>query len=320
MSSRIEGFRKIIRLNRVVRLLGFIAVGLIVGLIFWRSRSVTGWFSRDQDSPEAVVEQYLANLYAQDYDRAYEFIASIDQSYKSRADYIQENGGGFTGFTLEAARQLASYIQYSTIQTEPGPDRLRLTVKFTMPDGNAPMVREILFAQLTSGGEPAGPDRQALLANLDQLQRSGQLPMLQGEQTFELVQEEVGWRILENWTEGIRVHFSGEVKADLPWAFEPVQAMIVSTPGQTLQTTYRVKNLADRPIVGKALHLDQPEAYLDYLQIVQCFCLIQQTLQPGEEREMPLIFRVEWNVPSEVTDFYVHYEFYPIESFPESKK
>jgi cytochrome c oxidase assembly protein subunit 11 len=98
-----------------------------------------------------------------------------------------------------------------------------------------------------------------------------------------------------------------------------LREVVLAKPGETLQTVYRAKNLSDQPVVAKARHVDRPEEYLAFLSIVQCFCFIQQTLQPGEEAELPLVFRVEWDVPLEVRDFYVHYEFYPIESFPEEE-
>jgi hypothetical protein len=285
--------------------------GLTLGLVFLVNRS--GALS----TPEAVVQQYMVRIYAQDYNLAYELISTADQAYKSREEYLRENSS-FTGFTLEAARQLASYIEYPEIQIEKqGDNRATVTVKFVVPDGNAEVVRDILFAAPREGNELPQAERNTLLEKLDRLHANGQIPTFEGEQTFALVKEQDGWRILENWAEAVRVHFNGEVKAGLPWEFEPVQAVVLAQPGETLQTAYRVKNLSDQPVTAKARHTDKPEEYVDFLEIIQCFCFIQQTLQPGEELELPLVFRVEWDVPPEVKDFYVHYEFYPLESFPE---
>jgi cytochrome c oxidase assembly protein Cox11 len=55
---------------------------------------------------------------------------------------------------------------------------------------------------------------------------------------------------------------------------------------------------------------------VNHLKIIQCFCLIQQTLLPGAEMEMPLIFRVDQDAPADMKDFYILYEFYPVEDFP----
>jgi len=309
MISTIEWIRTRLRAGQLLILLA--TGGLATGLIFWVNLSGTS------SSPETVVQEYLASLYAQDYDRAYEFISAVDRAYKSREAYLRENIP-LTGFSLEAARQLATYIEYPEIQTEKqGDERAVVMVKFAVPDGNAEAVRAILFLPPQAGSELSEAERQNLLTKLDRLHHDGQIPSLTGEETFELVKEPEGWRILENWAEAVRVHFSGEVKDGLPWEFEPLQEVVLAEPGETLQTVYRVKNLSDRLVTAKARHLDEPEAYRDYLNIVQCFCFIQQSLRPGEEAELPLIFRVEWNIPAEVRDFYVHYEFYPVESFPE---
>jgi hypothetical protein len=34
--------------------------------------------------------------------------------------------------------------------------------------------------------------------------------------------------------------------------------------------------------------------------------------------ELPLIFRVRWDAPTDVQEFRVHYEFYPIDKFPKT--
>lgn len=287
-----------------------VIAGLATGLVVWANQPGLG------SSPERVVQQYLASLYAQDYGRAYQFISQADKAYKSKDEYLRENRP-FTGFSLEAARQLASYIEYREIETDMEEDRATLTVKFVVPDGNAPAVQEILFARPAQGDELSAAERSDLLAKLEELHASGQIPTFEGEQTFELVKDQNGWRIFENWAEAVRVHFSGEAMHGLAWEFEPVQDVILAKPGETLQAIYRAKNLSDQLSVAKARHIDRPAEYLDYLNIIQCFCFIQQALRPGQEVELPLVFRVDWDIPPEVKDFYVHYEFYPLESFPE---
>lgn len=286
--------------------------GLATGILFWITQAEV--FT----SPELMVKQYMARVYAQDYSRAYELISTEDKAYKSQEAYLQENNNGFSGFRLEAARRLASFIEFPEIQTDVQGDRAIVTVNYIVPDGNDPAVRDILFARSSpSGSEFTEAERSELLAKLDHLQRTGQIPTFEGEETFELVKETNGWRIIENWAASVRVHFSGQVMDGLAWEFEPIQETVLAKPGETLQAIYRARNLSDQPVTAKARHLDRPAEVTEFLNIIQCFCFIQQTLQPGEEVKLPLVFRVAWDVPTDVTDFYVHYEFYPLESFPE---
>ncbi|MBI4561107.1 MAG: cytochrome c oxidase assembly protein, partial [Candidatus Rokubacteria bacterium] len=111
----------------------------------------------------------------------------------------------------------------------------------------------------------------------------------------------------------------GAVRAGLPWAFEPVQPVVRAQPGETLQTAYRVRNLSNREVAAKARHILDPPEKTGYLQVVNCFCFIQQTLKPREARELPVVFRVNGNVPKSLRAITVHYEFYPIDRFPAGK-
>ncbi|MFQ5839365.1 MAG: cytochrome c oxidase assembly protein [Candidatus Methylomirabilales bacterium] len=126
-----------------------------------------------------------------------------------------------------------------------------------------------------------------------------------------------GRREDEGEAEPLRIVFEAEVKDGLPWKFWPVQNVVLIKPGETLQAVYRARNLSDKPVTAKAIHIDEPKDLAEkYLEIIQCFCFIQTTLDPGEEKELPLTFRVKWDVPPEVKNFAVQYQFFPIESFP----
>lgn len=297
--------------NRRFWTLALLVAGGLTAVLIWLLQE------RLQSSPETAVQQYVASVYAADYGGAYDLISATDRSSKSREEYLLENIS-YTGLALEMTRQLASYIEFEEIQVDRQGDQAMVTVQFVIPDGNAGAVRELLAAS-GRGSDLTESEGRDLLTELDQLHESGQLATLEGEQTFTLVQEAGRWRIFENWAEAIRVHFSGEVMDDLAWEFKPVQETVLAKPGESLQTVYWAKNVSDQPITAKARHIDRPEEHLDSLAIIQCFCFIQHTLQPGEESELPLVFRVAWDVPSDVKDFYVHYEFYPIESFPEEE-
>ncbi|MFQ5521172.1 MAG: cytochrome c oxidase assembly protein, partial [Candidatus Methylomirabilia bacterium] len=67
----------------------------------------------------------------------------------------------------------------------------------------------------------------------------------------------------------------------------------------------------------KARHILDPPEDTGHLQIISCFCFLQQTLAPGEEQMLPVIFRVNYDLPAAIREMQVRYEFYPIEQFPE---
>ena len=271
------------------------------------------------EEPESTLRQYLKAVYAQDYRRAYQWISLDDQAYKNRGDYLRENPS-FTGLTLELTRMLAEMIEVRDFKREKEGRQTTITFSVKMPNANHPVLRELF-----SGFDPdrlarlSRDQKQSLLERLEGLRQKGNLPFLEGEEKWDLVRETAGWRVFLNWTGATRVRFRADVKKGLPWDIQPMQKTILAKPGETLQAFSRVRNLSGRATTAKARHLDEPrELAPKYLEIIQCCCFIQETLAPGEEKELPLVFRVGWNKPDEIKEFQITYQFFPIEKFPES--
>ncbi|MFQ5918317.1 MAG: cytochrome c oxidase assembly protein, partial [Candidatus Binatia bacterium] len=275
-------------------------------------------FSASDAGPEIVLEQFLKAVYARDYRTAYQWISAKDRKHKSETDYLRENSS-FSGVPLELTRKLADMIEFRDFRSEIR--EYGATVRFTvkMPNANATSLRDLFLdfdperlVHLSKGAQ------QVLIDRLEDLRRKGNLPALEGEESWDLVKEPAGWRVFLNWAGAIQVLFQAEVKDGLPWKFWPVQDVVLAKPGETLQAVYRAKNLSDKPVTAKAIHIDEPKDLAEkYLETIQCFCFIQTTLEPGEEGEFLLSFRVNWDVPDSVKEFRVTYEFYPIDKLPE---
>lgn len=88
----------------------------------------------------------------------------------------------------------------------------------------------------------------------------------------------------------IKVTFDANTGGGLPWSFKPVDRDVEMRIGETVQINYRVKNLADRPTTGQATFNVTPMQGGAYFNKVACFCFTETTLQPGEERDMPVVF------------------------------
>ncbi|MDP6558656.1 MAG: cytochrome c oxidase assembly protein [Candidatus Binatia bacterium] len=271
------------------------------------------------EEPESTLRQYLKAVYAQDYRRAYQWISLDDQAYKNREDYLREHPS-FTGRTLELTRMLAEMIEFRDFKREKEGRQTTITFSVKMPNANHPVLRELFFGfDLDRLAGLSRDQKRSLLERLEGLRQKGNLPFLEGEEKWDLVRETAGWRVFLNWAGATRIRFRAEVKDGLPWDFQPMQKTVLAKPGETLQAFYRVRNLSDRATTAKARHLDEPrELARKHLEIIQCFCFIQETLAPGEEKELPLVFRVGWNKPDAIKEFQITYQFFPIEKFPES--
>jgi hypothetical protein len=266
-------------------------------------------------TPDETVRRYIQAVYSRNYAEAFPLISDADKKYKSQDEYLSENVS-FTGAAQELTTQLAAYITVENARTEVHGGAATVIVDLKLPDGNDAKLRSLLLEfdeeRLQALPESA---RHQIAESLAEMQERGELPVIAGEERFALVKEADEWKLFLNWGGTVRVRFVGEVKNDLPWKFEPTQAEVRAPPGETLRTTFRAKNLSDTPVAGKARHVILPTE--EYLEIIQCFCFIRQTLEPGEEVEMPVFFRVKWDAPPDLESIEVRYEFYPLEHFKE---
>lgn len=89
------------------------------------------------------------------------------------------------------------------------------------------------------------------------------------------------------------VRFDGNVASGLPWAFQPNDRQVTVKLGETREVSYRVKNNSDKAVTGQATFNVTPNAAGVYFNKIACFCFDNQTLQPGEELDMPIVFYVD---------------------------
>jgi cytochrome c oxidase assembly protein subunit 11 len=91
----------------------------------------------------------------------------------------------------------------------------------------------------------------------------------------------------------ITVRLDANVNAGLPWRFAPAEREVTLALGETATMIYRAENLSDRPIVGTATFNVTPFAAGPYFNKIECFCFIEQKLEPGESTELPVTFFID---------------------------
>jgi len=89
------------------------------------------------------------------------------------------------------------------------------------------------------------------------------------------------------------VRFDGNVDPDLPWQFKPTEVTQTVHLGARSLTAYSAKNTADHPVVGRASFNVSPDSAGKYFNKIQCFCFTEQTLQPGQDVNMPVTYFVD---------------------------
>lgn len=94
----------------------------------------------------------------------------------------------------------------------------------------------------------------------------------------------------------VTVRFDASRARGVPVEFEPLQRSMRVRLGETALAFYRVTNTASEPVTVVASYNVAPFKTGSYFAKLECFCFTDQTLQPGETMDMPVIFFVDPNM------------------------
>ena len=89
------------------------------------------------------------------------------------------------------------------------------------------------------------------------------------------------------------IRFDGSTAVDVPWTFKPQQATATVTIGQRDMAVYVARNDGRDTITGTATFNVEPAQAGLYFHKVQCFCFTEQTLEPGQQVNMPVVYYVD---------------------------
>ena len=90
----------------------------------------------------------------------------------------------------------------------------------------------------------------------------------------------------------VTVRFDTNVRG-LAWRFEPAQASQIAQLGQSKLAFFRATNTGATAVTGRAVYNILPESAGPYFSKLECFCFKNQTLQPGETAEFPVVYFVD---------------------------
>jgi cytochrome c oxidase assembly protein subunit 11 len=91
----------------------------------------------------------------------------------------------------------------------------------------------------------------------------------------------------------ISIRFDGTSAMGMPWTFRPSQSTDTVTIGERDIATYTARNDSAQTITGVATFNVTPEQAGKYFNKIQCFCFTEQTLAPGQEVTMPVLYFVD---------------------------
>lgn len=91
----------------------------------------------------------------------------------------------------------------------------------------------------------------------------------------------------------VKVSFDTNVSNELPWKFRPDVPNVTVNVGQSTLTYYKVTNESSRPVTGVATFNVAPIKAAPYFVKTECFCFTEQTLQPGQTVDFPVVFFID---------------------------
>lgn len=116
----------------------------------------------------------------------------------------------------------------------------------------------------------------------------------------------------------MKVRFDANVDKGLPWTVHPA-APKSDKIGAVDTVEFVATNNSDKPITGQAIFNVTPDLAGLYFNKIQCFCFTEQTLQPGETAQMPIVFFVDPDLDKDrdlatVKEITLSYTFYASDS------
>ena len=111
----------------------------------------------------------------------------------------------------------------------------------------------------------------------------------------------------------VTIEFDSNLRSNLPWTFRPLQASARVHPGELTTVMYEIRNNSDRAVTGQAIPSYGPQHAVRYFKKLECFCFTQQTLQPGEARQLPVVFVIDKALPDDVNTITLSYTLFEVE-------
>lgn len=117
----------------------------------------------------------------------------------------------------------------------------------------------------------------------------------------------------------ILVQFVATNNQNLAWDFYPLQNSVNVYPDENKKVFFYVKNNSQHTMTVQAIPSMTPEKALNYFHKIECFCFRQQTLKAGESLKMPLVFRIDKELPIDLSTMTLGYTLFDVTRQQKSK-
>jgi cytochrome c oxidase assembly protein subunit 11 len=103
-----------------------------------------------------------------------------------------------------------------------------------------------------------------------------------------------------------------DANAHGPWEFKPAVHSMQVHPGELATVMYEFRNVQHRRMVAQAIPSYAPGQAASHFHKIQCFCFEQQTLEPGESKQWPVVFVIDPRLSKDVSTITLSYTFFEV--------
>lgn len=104
------------------------------------------------------------------------------------------------------------------------------------------------------------------------------------------------------------VEFIANNYSSSTWGFIPEVNRMTVHPGEFVQTNFLATNMTDEPQSNKSSYNLAPAESSLYFQKIQCFCFTEQKFNANESRKMPVVFRLNPDIPDKIKTITLAYQ------------
>ena len=108
----------------------------------------------------------------------------------------------------------------------------------------------------------------------------------------------------------IDLEFVTTVNQYAPWEFHSAVEGMTVHPGGLYEATFIARNLTDKHKIAQAVPSVAPQLAAAHFRKLECFCFTTQEFGPYEEKEMPVRFIVDSELPEYIDTITLSYTFF----------
>jgi len=108
----------------------------------------------------------------------------------------------------------------------------------------------------------------------------------------------------------INLEFVTTVNQYAPWEFHSQVKEMTVHPGGMYEAIFIARNLTDKAKIAQAVPSVAPAIAAKHFRKLECFCFTSQEFAPGEEKEMPVRFIVDSDLPDYIDTITLSYTFF----------